>query len=128
MARRRVPAHPRGGGKVEGRRDGRPPPPEIRRLVHELGMLVLYEATADLETAPAAVRTPLAPYTGIRLAETIGLVPVLRAGIGMALHVDIESATDQFRDEIIDGTLPELAVGDRGDEGVALGQLVPADQ
>ncbi len=46
-------------------------------------MLVLYEATADLSTAPADVRTPLAPYKGVKLAQTVGLVPVLRAGIGM---------------------------------------------
>ena len=46
-------------------------------------MLVLYEATADLGTAAADVRTPLAPHRGVRLAETVGFVPVLRAGIGM---------------------------------------------
>ena len=46
-------------------------------------MLVLYEATADLGTAPADVRTPLASYKGVRLDQTVGLVPVLRAGIGM---------------------------------------------
>ncbi len=69
--------------KVTRLRDERTPPPEFRRLVHELGMLVLYEATADLGTAPADVRTPLAPYRGVRLSETVGLVPVLRAGIGM---------------------------------------------
>jgi uracil phosphoribosyltransferase len=46
-------------------------------------MLVLYEATADLGTVPTDVRTPLAPYNGVRLAQTVGLVPVLRAGIGM---------------------------------------------
>src|SRR5207245_9805641 len=56
---------------------------EIRRLVHGIAMLVLYEATADLSTAPTDVRTPLAPYKGVRLAQTVGLVPVLRAGIGM---------------------------------------------
>ena len=52
-------------------------------MVHEIAMLVLYEATADLGTVPADVRTPLAPYSGVRLAQTVGLVPVLRAGIGM---------------------------------------------
>ena len=46
-------------------------------------MLVLYEATQDLDTPPHEIRTPLAPYRGVRLAETVGLVPVLRAGIGM---------------------------------------------
>lgn len=46
-------------------------------------MLVLYEATADLALADQEVRTPLAPYRGAKLAEQVGLVPVLRAGIGM---------------------------------------------
>ena len=69
--------------KVTRLRDERTPPPEFRRLVHEIGMLVLYEATADLGTTSADVRTPLAPYRGVKLAETVGLVPVLRAGIGM---------------------------------------------
>jgi uracil phosphoribosyltransferase len=69
--------------KVTRLRDERTPPPEFRRLVHELGMLVLYEATSDLGTEPADVRTPLAAYRGVRLSETVGLVPVLRAGIGM---------------------------------------------
>jgi len=51
--------------------------------VHEIALLVLYEATADLPLAPTEVRTPLAPCTGAKLRETVGLVPVLRAGIGM---------------------------------------------
>ena len=49
----------------------------------EIATLLLYEATADLPLAAHAIRTPLAPYGGVRLAETVGLVPVLRAGIGM---------------------------------------------
>ena len=44
---------------------------------------MLYEATADLRLADHAVRTPLGPFTGARLAQAVGLVPVLRAGIGM---------------------------------------------
>lgn len=49
----------------------------------EIATLLLYEATADLPLADQDVRTPLAPYRGARLAEQVGLVPVLRAGIGM---------------------------------------------
>ncbi|HEY8647780.1 MAG TPA: uracil phosphoribosyltransferase [Candidatus Limnocylindria bacterium] len=78
-----VSTHPLVREKVTRLRDERTPPPEFRRLVHELGMLVLYEATSDLGTEPADVRTPLAAYRGVRLSETVGLVPVLRAGIGM---------------------------------------------
>jgi uracil phosphoribosyltransferase len=69
--------------KVTRLRDERTAPPEFRRVVHEIALLVLYEATADLGTVPTEVRTPLAPYIGARLSQTIGLVPVLRAGIGM---------------------------------------------
>ncbi len=49
----------------------------------EIATLLLYEATMDLPLAPQVVRTPLAEYHGHRLAERVGLVPVLRAGIGM---------------------------------------------
>ncbi len=49
----------------------------------EIATLLLYEATADLPLVPQVVRTPLAEYHGHRLSERVGLVPVLRAGIGM---------------------------------------------
>ena len=75
--------HPLVQEKVTRLRDERTPPPAFRQLVHEIALLVLYEATADLPLAQTEVRTPLAPYAGVRLKETVGLVPVLRAGIGM---------------------------------------------
>jgi uracil phosphoribosyltransferase len=69
--------------KLTRLRDERTPPKIFRELVAEIAMLVLYEATADLALADHDVRTPLAPHRGARLAEQVGLVPVLRAGIGM---------------------------------------------
>jgi uracil phosphoribosyltransferase len=69
--------------KLTRLRDERTPPKGFRDLVGEIATLVLYEATADLALAEQQVRTPLAPYVGSRLAERVGLVPVLRAGIGM---------------------------------------------
>ncbi len=69
--------------KITRLRDERTPPPAFRTLVAEIATLVLYEATADLALVDQQVRTPLAPYAGVRLAERVGLVPVLRAGIGM---------------------------------------------
>jgi uracil phosphoribosyltransferase len=42
-----------------------------------------YEATADLVIKPAPVQTPLAMANGSELVENIGLVPILRAGLGM---------------------------------------------
>ncbi len=55
----------------------------FREVVREIAILLVYEATADLETAPVEVQTPLAAAQGHKLAETVGLVPILRAGLGM---------------------------------------------
>jgi uracil phosphoribosyltransferase len=64
-------------------RDESTPPKIFRELVAEIATLLLYEATVDLPTEPRDVRTPLAQSRGSRLKEKVGLVPVLRAGIGM---------------------------------------------
>jgi uracil phosphoribosyltransferase len=64
-------------------RDETTEPRRFRALVGEIATLLLYEATADLPVQDAQVKTPLAMAKGARLAEPIGLVPVLRAGIGM---------------------------------------------
>jgi uracil phosphoribosyltransferase len=58
-------------------------PKKFRELVGELSQFLLYEATLDLPLVPLAVETPLAPYRGVEIEEQIGLVPILRAGLGM---------------------------------------------
>ncbi len=58
-------------------------PKKFRELVREIAGLLAYEATADLATAPVDVQTPLAVAHGAELLEKIGLVPILRAGLGM---------------------------------------------
>lgn len=65
-------------------RDVRTEPPEFRRMVRDLAQLLFYEATADLKLTTGTVRTPLAECASQRIAETVGLVPILRAGLGMA--------------------------------------------
>ena len=59
-------------------------PPQFRALVRDLTQLLFFEATHDLRLAPVTVQTPLASAPGHRLGERIGLVPILRAGLGMA--------------------------------------------
>jgi len=59
------------------------PPAEFRRLVQRLAALLAYEATQDLPVRDMVVRTPLAEAKGHALVPTIGLVPILRAGLGM---------------------------------------------
>ena len=69
--------------KLTRLRDETTPPKIFRELVAEIATLLLYEATADLPTDEREVKTPLALYKGARLKDKVGLIPVLRAGIGM---------------------------------------------
>jgi len=64
-------------------RDKSTPPAEFRQLVHRLASLLAYEATKDLRWEPVTVQTPLTKTQGARLVDRIGLVPILRAGLGM---------------------------------------------
>ena len=64
-------------------RDEQTSPWEFRQAVQRLAQLVAYEATQDLATKDQPIRTPLAPANARVLAQRIGLVPILRAGLGM---------------------------------------------
>ena len=75
--------HPLVRQKTTDLRDVETAPQRFRALVRELSALLGYEATRDLEVAPRTVRTPLADADGAGLARTVGLVPILRAGLGM---------------------------------------------
>jgi uracil phosphoribosyltransferase len=59
-------------------------PPEFRELVTAISRLLFFEATADIQLQPLGVQTPLVEMTCHVIAEKVGLVPVLRAGLGMA--------------------------------------------
>lgn len=58
--------------------------PTFRRLVREMAQLLFFEAAGDLRLSPWTVTTPLAECPGQRLADPLCLVPILRAGLGMA--------------------------------------------
>ena len=64
-------------------RDKCTPPAEFRVLVQRLAGLLAYEATQDLQLKSFEVTTPLTVATGHQLSQRIGLVPILRAGLGM---------------------------------------------
>jgi len=64
-------------------RDKHTPPAEFRQLVQRLAVLLAYEATSDLELRQTEIETPLVRMAGQALAQRIGLVPILRAGLGM---------------------------------------------
>jgi len=75
--------HPLVAHKLSRIRDKRTEPKKFRELVRELAALLTYEATADLGTQPKTVETPLTEAEGFELTDKIGLVPILRAGLGM---------------------------------------------
>ena len=57
---------------------------KFRSLLDEIAMLMTYEVTRDWPTQPKPVQTPLERMTGRVLARRVTLVPILRAGLGMA--------------------------------------------
>ena len=58
-------------------------PKKFRQLVRELALLLAYEATADLSLTPITVPTPMGQASGSELVDKVGLIPILRAGLGM---------------------------------------------
>jgi uracil phosphoribosyltransferase len=75
--------HPLVAHKLSRLRDRSTEPKKFRELVREIAALLAYEATVDLLTVPRQVETPLTTMTGVELQEKVGLVPILRAGLGM---------------------------------------------
>src|SRR5580704_9991525 len=57
---------------------------KFRALLDEIAGLMVYEVTRDWPTRPRPVQTPLERTTGNVLARQVTLVPILRAGLGMA--------------------------------------------
>ncbi|MCW2539266.1 MAG: uracil phosphoribosyltransferase [Frankiales bacterium] len=57
---------------------------EFRAALAELSTLLVYEAARDLPIKPVSIRTPIGPTEGVTLANPPLIVPVLRAGLGMA--------------------------------------------
>jgi uracil phosphoribosyltransferase len=57
---------------------------KFRELLNEIASLMVYEVTRDWPTMPRPVTTPLEQTTGKMLAQQVTLVPILRAGLGMA--------------------------------------------
>src|SRR5690349_24015100 len=57
---------------------------KFRTLLDEIAGLMVYEVTRDWPTTPKPVQTPLERMTGYVLSRPVTLVPILRAGLGMA--------------------------------------------
>jgi uracil phosphoribosyltransferase len=78
-----VSKHPLVAHKLTRLRNVNTEPKKFRELVRELAGLLTYEVTADLVVEPVNVQTPLETSPGADLKDKIGLIPILRAGLGM---------------------------------------------
>jgi len=89
--------HPLAAARLTTLRDARTEPPVFRAALAELAQILVYEATRGLAVDTRPVHTPVGPTMGTWLRDTPLLVPVLRAGLGMA--------------EAAYGLLPEAQMG-----------------
>lgn len=64
-------------------RDRSTGPEAFRAGIRRLTTLLAFEATRSLATRPVEVQTPLQPCAAERLDAKVGLIPILRAGLGM---------------------------------------------
>jgi uracil phosphoribosyltransferase len=83
MSNIHISSHPLIVHKMTRLRDKDTEPKKFRELLREIAALLFYEATLDLTTTPCQVETPLATTMGAEIKEKIGLMPILRAGLGM---------------------------------------------
>ena len=104
-----VVAHPLAAVRLTTLRDENTDSADFRTALGELSLMLVYEATRDVQRENVSVRTPLAQTTGTRLVGPPLLVTVLRAGLGMVEQAQV--------------LLPEASVGFVGvarDEETAL--------
>jgi uracil phosphoribosyltransferase len=76
--------HPLVQHKLSYLRDRSTPTVHFRKLVNEVTLLLVYEATKDLPTESVEIETPLEAMTAQRISgKKVAVCPVLRAGVGM---------------------------------------------
>src|SRR5690242_17884880 len=76
--------HPLAQSRLTAMRDAKTDSASFRAALHELTTMLTYEAARLFAVENYPVQTPVAVANGTRLANPPLLVPVLRAGLGMA--------------------------------------------
>lgn len=75
--------HPLIQHKLSIMRDKNTTVKDFRECAHEIGLLLGYEATKDIELEDFEIETPITKTIGKRTKRSVALVPILRAGLGM---------------------------------------------
>lgn len=98
--------HPLIDHKMAIIRDVKTDTKKFRENVNEIGGLVTYEITRDLETKEIQVQTPITMTTCKVLKKDVVVVPILRAGLGMVDGIQMIIPTAKvghigmYRDEV----------------------------
>jgi uracil phosphoribosyltransferase len=115
--------HPLARARLSRMRDERTDNANFRAALRDLTQMLVYEATRDLTLTEEPIRTPVTETTGYRIAAAPLIVPVLRAGLGMAdtAHrmlpeaqmgfVGLARNEETFQPEAYMASLPETLVG-----------------
>ena len=115
--------HPLARARLSRMRDERTDNANFRAALRDLTQMLMYEATRDLKLREEPIRTPVTGTTGYDVAEPPLIVPVLRAGLGMAdtAHrmlpesqmgfVGLARNEETFQPEAYMASLPESRVG-----------------
>jgi len=76
-------SHPLVNAKMAVLRDSGTSAKDFREGIRDLTYIVAIEASRDLEERPVVGNTPVSEFTGSTIKPRIGIVPILRAGLGM---------------------------------------------
>jgi uracil phosphoribosyltransferase len=85
--------HPLGAHILTHLRDRTTKPVTFRTLTYQIGLLLALESTRQIQTKETVIETPLETYRGAVLGDSLVLVPILRAAIGL-----VQPFTDLFPD------------------------------
>jgi uracil phosphoribosyltransferase len=75
--------HPLADHVLTHLRDKTTKPALFRTLSYQITLMLALEATRDLATVEKSIETPLEPFAGRVLAQSLAVVPILRAGLSM---------------------------------------------
>ncbi|KZS94092.1 uracil phosphoribosyltransferase [Sistotremastrum niveocremeum HHB9708] len=75
--------HPLVNAKLSILRDSTTSSAEFRSGINDIGTILAVEATRELEESTFDGQTPVGPFVGSKIKPRIGLVPILRAGLGL---------------------------------------------
>ncbi|GMI14287.1 hypothetical protein TrVE_jg8895 [Triparma verrucosa] len=78
-----ISGHPILAHKLSILRSSQTPPSQFRSLLREITYNLGYESTRDLKTKQIPVSTPMEETEGVKLLDTVALIPIMRAGLSM---------------------------------------------